>query len=36
MEWFLIALGVIVVIIVIWAIGAYNGLVKLRNLVQEA
>ena len=36
MEWFLIALGVIVVIIVIWAIAAYNGLVKLRNLVQEA
>jgi len=36
MEWFLIALGVIVVIIVIWAIATYNGLVKLRNLVQEA
>jgi len=36
MEWFLIALGVILVIIVIWAIATYNGLVKLRNLVQEA
>ncbi|WP_062465303.1 LemA family protein [Demequina soli] len=36
LEWFLIALAVIVVIIVIWAIAAYNGLVRLRNLVQEA
>jgi LemA protein len=36
MELFLIALGVIVVIVIIWAIGAYNGLVRLRNLVQEA
>ena len=36
MEYFLIALGVIVVIVIIWAISAYNGLVKLRNLVQEA
>jgi len=36
MEWFLIAILVIAVIIVIWAIAAYNGLVRLRNLVQEA
>jgi len=36
MEWFLIALGVIVVIAIIWAIATYNALVKLRNLVQEA
>ena len=36
MEWFLIALGVVVVIVVLWGIGAYNGLVRLRNLVQEA
>ncbi len=36
MEYFLIALGVILVIIILWAIAAYNGLVRLRNLVQEA
>ena len=30
-----IALGV-VVILLLWAVGQYNGLVKLRNLVQEA
>ena len=36
MEWFLIALLVIVVIAGLWAVGAYNGLVRLRNLVQEA
>ena len=36
LEWFFIALAVIVVIIILWAIGAYNGLVGLRNLVQEA
>lgn len=33
--WIWIVLG-IVVIVGIWAVGAYNGLVKLRNLVQEA
>ena len=26
----------IVVILLLWAVGQYNGLVKLRNLVQEA
>lgn len=36
MEWFFGALALIVVIIVLWAIAAYNGLVRLRNLVQEA
>ncbi len=36
MEWFLIALGAILVLIILWAIAAYNGLVRLRNLVQEA
>ncbi len=36
LEWFFIALAVVVVVIVLWAIGAYNGLVRLRNLVQEA
>ena len=34
--WFVIALVVLVIIVVLWAVGAYNGLVKLRNLVQEA
>jgi LemA protein len=32
----LIVIGVIVVLLVLWAVGVYNGLVKLRNLVQEA
>lgn len=32
----LIVIGVIVVLLVLWAIGVYNGLIKLRNLVQEA
>ena len=36
LEWFFIALAVVVVIIILWAIAAYNGLVRLRNLVQEA
>jgi len=35
MLWVIIAL-VVLVIIVLWAVAAYNGLVKLRNLVQEA
>src|SRR6187431_3091699 len=35
MLWFLIAL-LVLVIVVVWAVAAYNGLVKLRNLVQEA
>ncbi|WP_084128589.1 LemA family protein [Demequina sp. NBRC 110055] len=36
MEWFFVALAVLVVIAVIWAIGQYNALVRLRNLVQES
>ena len=32
----LIVIGVIVLLLVLWAVGVYNGLVKLRNLVQEA
>lgn len=36
MEIGIIAVLVIVVVIVLWAIGTYNGLVRLRNLVQEA
>ncbi|MPV36836.1 LemA family protein [Georgenia subflava] len=32
----LIIIGVVVVIVLIWAIATYNGLVRLRNLVQEA
>ncbi len=35
-EWVVIALVVILVIVALWAITAYNGLVRLRNLVQEA
>ncbi len=34
--WVAIILVVLVIVIVLWAVGAYNGLVKLRNLVQEA
>lgn len=33
---FLTGLIVVLVIVALWAIGQYNGLVKLRNLVQEA
>ncbi|WP_062380872.1 LemA family protein [Demequina pelophila] len=36
MEWFFIAIAAIVVGLVLWAILAYNALVRLRNLVQEA
>ena len=36
MEWFLIALAVLIVIVIIWAIAQYNALVRLRNLVQES
>jgi LemA protein len=35
MIW-LVVVGVIVLLLVLWAVGVYNGLVKLRNLVQEA
>ncbi|HET8983420.1 MAG TPA: LemA family protein, partial [Pedococcus sp.] len=31
-----IIVGVVVVLLVLWAVGVYNGLIKLRNLVQEA
>jgi LemA protein len=33
---YVIAAVVVVVIFALWAVGQYNGLVKLRNLVQEA
>lgn len=37
MMWIVIGVIVaVIVILVIWAITAYNGLIKLRNLVQEA
>ncbi len=32
----LIVLAVLVVIVLIWAVATYNGLIRLRNLVQEA
>ncbi len=35
MIW-LIVIIVLVVLLVLWAVGVYNGLIKLRNLVQEA
>src|SRR6478672_7482893 len=31
-----IIVGAVVVLLVLWAVGVYNGLIKLRNLVQEA
>ena len=31
---FIIILGVIVVALVLWFFGAYNGLIRLRNTVQ--
>lgn len=36
MEIVLVALAVLVAAVVIWAIATYNGLIRLRNLVQEA
>ena len=36
MEWVLLILAIVVVFVGAWAIAAYNGLVRLRNLVQEA
>lgn len=36
MTWVIIAIIAIVIIAGLWAVGAYNGLVRLRNLVQEA
>jgi LemA protein len=34
--WVWIVIAVIVLALVLWAVGVYNGLVRLRNLVQEA
>ena len=34
--WVWIIIAVVLVLIVLWAVGVYNGLIKLRNLVQEA
>jgi LemA protein len=34
--WVWIVIAVIVVLLVLWAVAVYNGLIKLRNLVQEA
>ena len=31
-----IVIGAIVLLLVLWAVGVYNGLIRLRNLVQEA
>jgi LemA protein len=31
-----IVMGGVVVLLVLWAVGVYNGLIRLRNLVQEA
>lgn len=36
MMWVLIGIAVVLVLLVLWAVFAYNGLIKLRNLVQEA
>jgi len=36
MKWFIIAIVAFVVIVALWAVSAYNSLVRLRNLVQEA
>ena len=32
----LVVFGAVVVILVLWAIGAYNGLVRLRNMYRNA
>ena len=34
--WVWIIIAVVLVLVVLWAVGVYNGLIKLRNLVQEA
>jgi LemA protein len=36
MTWVLIGIVVLVVLVLLWAVVAYNGLIKLRNLVQES
>jgi len=35
-TWLAIAIGVVVVLVAIWAIASYNGFVKLRNIVEES
>ena len=30
--WIIVGVGVVVVLLVLWAVGVYNGLIKLRNL----
>src|SRR5580765_2875448 len=34
--WVWIIIAVVLVLLVLWAVGVYNGLIRLRNLVQEA
>ncbi|MDF8265675.1 LemA family protein [Luteipulveratus flavus] len=36
MVWVLIGIVIVLVLLALWAVFAYNGLIKLRNLVQEA
>lgn len=36
LVWFFIALAVLLIIVILWVVAQYNGLVKLRNLVQES
>jgi LemA protein len=36
LMWVWIIIAVVLVLLVLWAVGVYNGLIKLRNLVQEA
>ncbi len=36
MTWVLIAIGVLIVIVGLWAVVTYNGFVKLRNVVEES
>jgi len=33
---FKLIITVVIVLLALWAVGMYNGLIKLRNLVQEA
>lgn len=36
MTWFLVVVGVLVVLAAIWGVATYNGFVKLRNIVEES
>lgn len=36
MKWVLLVIVGVVVVVALWAVAAYNGLIKLRNLVQES